>query len=40
MFLGALIDLGVPFSRLESELQRLGLHGYHLHTSHGEKSGI
>ncbi|MCC7373350.1 MAG: nickel pincer cofactor biosynthesis protein LarC [Verrucomicrobiales bacterium] len=40
MMIGALIDLGVPFSRLESELQRLGVGGYHLHTSHGEKSGI
>jgi uncharacterized protein (TIGR00299 family) protein len=40
MMIGALIDLGVPFSRLESELQRLGVGGYHLHTGRGEKSGI
>jgi hypothetical protein len=31
MFLGALIDLGLDQSQLESQLQRLGVGGYHLH---------
>ena len=30
MFLGALIDLGADFKRLESELAKLGLEGYTL----------
>jgi uncharacterized protein (TIGR00299 family) protein len=40
MFLGAMLDLGVDFSRLESELRKLGLDGYHLHQKRGDKSGI
>lgn len=40
MFLGALIDLGVPFASVESELRKLGLHGYHLHHHRASKSGI
>ncbi len=40
MFLGAMLDLGVDFSRLETELRKLHLHGYHLHQKRGEKSGI
>lgn len=40
MFVGALIDLGVDPKRLERELKRLKLKGYHLHISKGAKSGI
>ena len=40
MFLGAALDLGVDFPRLEAELGKLGLDGYHLHQKRGEKSGI
>ena len=40
MFLGALLDLGVDGRRLESELAKLQLHGYHLHISRGEKATI
>jgi pyridinium-3,5-bisthiocarboxylic acid mononucleotide nickel chelatase len=40
MFLGAALDLGVDFHRLETELKKLGLDGYHLHQKRGEKSGI
>ena len=31
MFIGALIDLGVDAHRLERELKKLKLDGYHLH---------
>jgi uncharacterized protein (TIGR00299 family) protein len=40
MFVGALIDLGVDARRLERELKRLKLGGYHLHVARGQKSGI
>ena len=40
MFLGAMIDLGVDFHKLEHELARLKLNGYHLHVSRGQKSNI
>ncbi|HHY85004.1 MAG TPA: nickel pincer cofactor biosynthesis protein LarC [Verrucomicrobia bacterium] len=40
MFVGALIDLGVSPARLERELRKLGLDGYHLHVSRARKSGI
>ena len=40
MFIAALIDLGVDAKRLERELQKLKLDGYHLHVSRGEKSSI
>ncbi len=40
MFLGALLDLGVPFQHLEAELRKLNVDGYHLHVRRGEKSGI
>src|SRR6185369_14011077 len=40
MFLGALIDLGVDAHRLEHELEKLGLEGYHLHVSRSKKSSI
>ena len=40
MFLGALIDLGVDARRLERELAKLKIDGYHLHTGRQEKNGI
>lgn len=40
MFVAALIDLGVDARRLERQLKKLKLDGYHLHVSRGEKSGI
>jgi uncharacterized protein (TIGR00299 family) protein len=40
MLLGALIDLGVPADRLEQELAKLRLAGYHLHVTRGHKSSI
>src|SRR5882762_7455460 len=40
MFIGALIDLGVDFHKLEHELEKLGLHDFHLHMRRGKKSAI
>jgi hypothetical protein len=40
MFLGALIDLGVDAGKLERELKKLKLDGYHLHVTRKQKSGI
>ena len=40
MFIGALIDLGVDAHRLEHELEKLGLEGYHLHAARGQKANI
>jgi pyridinium-3,5-bisthiocarboxylic acid mononucleotide nickel chelatase len=40
MFLGALLDLGVDARRLERELKKLKLDGYHLHITRQLKSGI
>jgi len=40
MFVGAVLDLGVDAQQLERELGRLGLGGYHLHTSRGHKASI
>jgi uncharacterized protein (TIGR00299 family) protein len=40
MFIGALIDLGVDARRLELELKKLKLGGYHLHIARRQKSGI
>jgi uncharacterized protein (TIGR00299 family) protein len=40
MFIGALIDLGVDARRLERELKKLKLSGYHLHVARKQKSGI
>lgn len=40
MFLGALIDLGADFHRIEQELAKLGLGAYHLHVSRQRRSGI
>src|SRR5579863_5048101 len=40
MFIGALLDLGVDAARLEAELKKLGVDGYHLHTARGQKAQI
>ncbi|TAL07025.1 MAG: nickel pincer cofactor biosynthesis protein LarC [Verrucomicrobia bacterium] len=40
MFIGALIDLGVDARKLERELAKLKLDGYHLHVSRQERQGI
>jgi len=40
MLIGALIDLGVGAHRLERELKKLKLDGYHLHFARKQKSGI
>jgi uncharacterized protein (TIGR00299 family) protein len=40
MFLGALLDLGVDARKLEIELKKLKLDGYHLHVTRKHKSGI
>jgi uncharacterized protein (TIGR00299 family) protein len=40
MFVGALLDLGVSAGELETELARLKVGGYHLHSTRGEKWGI
>lgn len=40
MLLGALLDLGVDFAALDTELRKLGMPGYHLHAYRAEKSQI
>jgi hypothetical protein len=40
MFIGALLDVGLDFSHLESELNKLHLEGYHLHVSRAKRSQI
>jgi uncharacterized protein (TIGR00299 family) protein len=40
MFIGALIDLGADARKLERELKKLKLGGYHLHVARQQKSGI
>ncbi len=40
MFLGALVDLGVDAKKLESELAKLKLEGWHLHVNRQKKSEI
>ena len=40
MFIGALIDLGADAHKLERELKKLKLGGYHLHVARQQKSGI
>ena len=40
MFIGALIDLGVDPKKLERELAKLKLDGYHLHVGRQERQGI
>jgi uncharacterized protein (TIGR00299 family) protein len=40
MFIGALVDLGLDHAKLEQELAKLDLHGYHLHFSRSHKGTI
>ena len=40
MFIAALLDLGVDAKKLERELRKLKLAGYHLHIARGQKSAI
>jgi hypothetical protein len=40
MFIGALIDLGADLRKLERELKKLKLDGWHLHVARQQKSGI
>lgn len=40
MFVAALIDLGVDAGRLERELRKLRVGGYHLHVTRGLRSGL
>jgi uncharacterized protein (TIGR00299 family) protein len=40
MFLGALLDLGVDFHRLEHDLEKLGVDGYHLYISKQQRAHI
>lgn len=40
MFIAALLDLGVDAKKLERELKKLKLDGYHLHISRQQKSAI
>lgn len=40
MFVGALLDLGVRLEDLDTGLGRLGVSGYHLHATRGQKCGI
>jgi len=40
MFIAALLDLGVNAAKLERELKKLKLDGYHLHISRRQKSAI
>ena len=40
MFLGAMIDLGVDFAALESELKKLDVDGYRLHSARKQKANI
>jgi pyridinium-3,5-bisthiocarboxylic acid mononucleotide nickel chelatase len=40
MFVGAMLDLGVDFHRLEDELEKLHLHEFHLHAARGQKANI
>jgi uncharacterized protein (TIGR00299 family) protein len=40
MFIAALLDLGVDAAKLERELKKLKLDGWHLHISRGQKSSI
>jgi uncharacterized protein (TIGR00299 family) protein len=40
MFIAALLDLGVDATKLERELKKLQLGGYHLHIARGQKAAI
>jgi hypothetical protein len=40
MFMGALLDVGLDFPHLSSELEKLNIEGYHLHVSRGKRAQI
>jgi len=40
MFMGALLDVGLDYAHLTSELQKLNVEGYHLHVSRGKRAQI
>jgi uncharacterized protein (TIGR00299 family) protein len=40
MFIGAMLDLGVDAHAFEHELEKLGLHEYHLHVSRQERGAV
>ena len=40
MFIGALLDVGLDYEHLESELRKLNLDGYHLHVSRAKRAQI
>ena len=40
MFIGAMLDLGLPLDHLERELAKLPVRGYHLHASRAKRSQI
>src|ERR1041385_4048821 len=40
MFLGAMLDLGLDAHAFEHELEKLGLHEYHLHVSRQQRGAI
>ena len=40
MFIGALIDLGADPRKLERELRKLHVNGYHIHVTRSHKSSI
>jgi pyridinium-3,5-bisthiocarboxylic acid mononucleotide nickel chelatase len=40
MFIGALLDVGLDYAHLDSELQKLKLDGYHLHVSRAKRAQI
>ncbi|HZL43335.1 MAG TPA: nickel insertion protein, partial [Verrucomicrobiae bacterium] len=40
MFVGALIDLGADARKLERELRKLKVNGYHIHVARSHKSSI
>lgn len=40
MFIGAMLDLGVDFHQFEHELEKLHVHGYHLHTHRAKRFQI
>lgn len=40
MFIGALLDLGLDAAKLEGELKKLNLEGYHLHSARSQKASI
>lgn len=40
MFLGGLLDLGVPLDAVERGLEQLPLHGFHVHAGRDQRAGV